>query len=46
MCRAQLERARKLDIDHLALLFHFGGLSQERTLDSMKLFMTEVAAGF
>jgi alkanesulfonate monooxygenase SsuD/methylene tetrahydromethanopterin reductase-like flavin-dependent oxidoreductase (luciferase family) len=43
MCRRLLERISDLGLDHLALQFHFGGLPQDRVLDSMRLFMSEVA---
>ena len=43
-CRQHVDCIRsELDLDRLALLFHFGGLSQERVLASMRLFAHEVA---
>jgi len=47
MCRGHVDRIRsELDVDRLALLFHFGGLSQERVLASMRLFMERVAPAY
>jgi alkanesulfonate monooxygenase SsuD/methylene tetrahydromethanopterin reductase-like flavin-dependent oxidoreductase (luciferase family) len=43
MCREMLAKIRDLGLDQLALQFHFGGLPQDRVLESMRLFMAEVA---
>jgi alkanesulfonate monooxygenase SsuD/methylene tetrahydromethanopterin reductase-like flavin-dependent oxidoreductase (luciferase family) len=44
MCRAAVRRIQDaLGLTRLSLVFHFGGLSQERTLASMRLFAREVA---
>ena len=43
MCRVLLRKIADLELDQLALQFHFGGLPQDRVLESMRLFMTEVA---
>ncbi|MBV9121651.1 MAG: LLM class flavin-dependent oxidoreductase [Chloroflexi bacterium] len=45
MCREQVRKAVGLGIDQFALLFHFGGLAQQRTLTAMRLFMKEVVPG-
>lgn len=44
MCRDHLRRLREeLGVTHVAGVFHFGGLAQERVLESMQRFGTEVA---
>lgn len=46
-CRRQLQRIKEeIDPTHLCLHFHFGGLPQDLTLKSMRLFMAEVAPAF
>jgi alkanesulfonate monooxygenase SsuD/methylene tetrahydromethanopterin reductase-like flavin-dependent oxidoreductase (luciferase family) len=43
-CRAHVDRlGAELGLTRLALVQHFGGISQDRVLESMKLFATEVA---
>ena len=44
MCQAHLQRVREeLGVTHVAGVFHFGGLPQERVLASMRLFGAAVA---
>jgi len=43
MCRRQLDHVRQLGLDRIALHIHVGGLPQAQVLESMRLFMTEVA---
>ncbi len=42
-CRRQLDRIRDLGLTRIALHTHVGGLPQDRVLESLRLFMTEVA---
>ena len=47
MCRQHVKRiCEEVGIDRLALLFHFGGMPQDRVLASMRRFASEVAPGF
>jgi alkanesulfonate monooxygenase SsuD/methylene tetrahydromethanopterin reductase-like flavin-dependent oxidoreductase (luciferase family) len=44
-CRQAVRRLRdELGLTHVATVQHFGGMPQERVLDSMRLFAREVAA--
>jgi alkanesulfonate monooxygenase SsuD/methylene tetrahydromethanopterin reductase-like flavin-dependent oxidoreductase (luciferase family) len=46
-CRQHLKHTlEETGLDRVALLFHFGGLAQERVLASMRLFAQEVAPSF
>jgi alkanesulfonate monooxygenase SsuD/methylene tetrahydromethanopterin reductase-like flavin-dependent oxidoreductase (luciferase family) len=46
MCRDYLQEIKEFGFDQLALQFHFGGLPQEKSLNSMRLFMAEVAPSY
>ena len=46
-CRRHINRITdELDVDRLALMFHFGGMPQELALAAMRRFATEVAPDF
>jgi alkanesulfonate monooxygenase SsuD/methylene tetrahydromethanopterin reductase-like flavin-dependent oxidoreductase (luciferase family) len=47
MCRRQVRRLQdEVGLDRLALVFHYGGQSQDRILAAMRLFAEEVAPEF
>jgi len=47
MCRQHIRRIQsELGLTRIACVFHFGGLSQDRVLASLRLFAEEVAPAF